>query len=406
LPEAQEVMATSFFFTQNYTKWLIFKRLQPKTKIMMHRRDWLRNTALSGGLALLGGLNPMHALSREEKIKFNPRPQEELIKLSSNENPYGPSEAVRNTIREAFDISCRYPYRYADELAAMLAEKEGVQPEQIIITGGSTEGLKACGVTFAANGGEIIAGKPTFLAMMTYAGQWGARVKWVPLNEAMEYDMPAIANAVSEQTSLVFLCNPNNPTSTLIPRETLLTYSEAIASKTILFSDEAYYDFIDDTTYPSLVQMVREGKNVIVSRTFSKVYGMAGLRIGYLVTTPELADKVRNNVMAYSNVAAIQGAKTALHDQEFYEFSLQKNREARTLIYNTLDQLNLKYLPSQTNFVFFHSGKPINELHRAILAQGVQIGRPFPPFTDWCRISTGTLEEVTAFTEALKTTYS
>ena len=371
----------------------------------MNRRNWIRNTVMGSSAALLGGLPSLYALTAEEKRKFNPRPLEKLVKLSSNENPYGPSERVREAIRDSFDISCRYPYGYADELAQMLAEKEGVSREQIIITGGSTEALKACGITFAANGGEIIAAKPTFLAMMTYASQWGAQVKWVPVNQEMGYDLPAINEAVSDKTSLVFLCNPNNPTSTLIPKETLLEYSEAIAAKTILFSDEAYYDFIEEPGYPSLVSMVKQGKNVIVSRTFSKVYGMAGLRIGYLVTTPELAEKVRNRVMAYSNIAAIQGAKTALEDTEFYNFSLQKNREAKALICETLDQLNLKYVPSHTNFVFFHSGKPIRELHRAMMAEGVQIGRPFPPFTDWCRISTGTMEEVTAFTEGIKKVY-
>ncbi|WP_224489459.1 pyridoxal phosphate-dependent aminotransferase [Robertkochia flava] len=371
----------------------------------MNRRDWIRNTAMSGSMALMGGFGSLYALSKEERQKFHPRPLDKMIKLSSNENPYGPSEIVRNAIRDSLDIACRYPYSYADELAEMLAEKEGVAREQIIITGGSTEALKACGITFAANGGEIIAGRPTFLAMMTYAKQWGAEVKWVPLNEKKEYDMAAISNAVSEKTGLVFLCNPNNPTSNLLPKEILLKYSEEIARKTILFSDEAYYDFIDDPDYPSLVSMVKEGKQVIVSRTFSKVYGMAGLRIGYLVTTPELAEKVRNNVMAYSNVPAIQGAKAALADTEFYDFSLQKNKEAKDMICATLDELNLEYLPSQTNFVFFHSGRPIHELHRSMMDQGVQIGRPFPPYTDWCRISTGTLEEVGLFTDALKKVY-
>ncbi|MBL7472611.1 pyridoxal phosphate-dependent aminotransferase [Robertkochia sediminum] len=372
----------------------------------MNRRDWIRNTALGGGAALLGGVNGLYALTAKERATFHPRPLEDVIKLSSNENPYGPSEAVRNAVQESFSIACRYPYRYADELAEMLAAKEGVTREQIIITGGSTEALKACGVTFAANGGEIIAGKPTFLAMMTYASQWGSKVNWVPLNDALEYDMPAINNAITDKTSLVFLCNPNNPTSTLLPKDVLLEYSEAIAQKTILFSDEAYYDFIEDPEYPSLVAMVKEGKQVIVSRTFSKVYGMAGMRIGYLVTTQKLAKKIRDKVMAYSNVPAIQGAKAALSDKAFYQFSLKKNKEARQMICATLDQLELEYLPSQTNFVFFHSGRPIHELHRAMLEQGVQIGRPFPPFTDWCRISTGTAEEVTAFTKALKKVYT
>lgn len=139
----------------------------------MNRRQWLKSTSLSGGFTLLGGMGIVNALTRDEILKFNPRPLEKVVRLSSNENPYGPSQRVRNAITEAFDIGCRYPFAYADELAGMIAKKEGVTKDHIIITGGSTEGLKIAGITYAAGGGEIIAGQPTFLAMMSYAKNWG-----------------------------------------------------------------------------------------------------------------------------------------------------------------------------------------------------------------------------------------
>ena len=154
-----------------------------------------------------------------------------------------------------------------------------------------------------------------------------------------------------------------------------------------------------------MVNLVKKGENVVVSKTFSKVYGMAGMRIGYLIAKPELAQTIRRNIVAMSNIFAIEGAKEALIDDEFYKFSLQKNAEAKQIIYKTLDHLNLHYIKSHTNFVFFKSGKDINTLGKQMLQKGVRIGRAFPPFYDWCRISTGTLEEVKLFSKALISVY-
>jgi histidinol-phosphate aminotransferase len=154
-----------------------------------------------------------------------------------------------------------------------------------------------------------------------------------------------------------------------------------------------------------MIELVKKGENIVVSKTFSKVFGMAGMRIGYLIAKPELAEILRKNVVAMSNVYAIEGAKEALLDHEFAQFSVQKNKEAKAIIYNTLDHLELPYIKSNTNFIFFKSGKNINELGAQMLDKGVSIGRAFPPFYDWCRISTGTLEEVAMFSESLVSLY-
>ncbi|MBN4070326.1 aminotransferase class I/II-fold pyridoxal phosphate-dependent enzyme [Olleya sp. AH-315-F22] len=367
----------------------------------INRRQWLKTAALAGGFTLFNGLTGIQTLTAEERKKFNPRYFTNPIRLSSNENPYGPSESVRNAVENAFKIGCRYPSAYAKDLEVILAKKYGVAPESVIVTGGSTEGLKIAGITFAANGGEIIAGKPTFLAMMQYAKMWGANINWVPVDENLGYDLQEIEKRISSNTKMVFICNPNNPTSTLLPANTLQDFCSSASKKTIVFSDEAYYDYIETPNYPSMIDLVKKGENVVVSKTFSKVYGMAGMRIGYLIAKPELAQTIRRNIVAMSNVFAIEGAKEALNDDEFYKFSLQKNAEARELIYNALDHLNLKYIRSNTNFIFFKSGKDINVLGKQMLAKGVKIGRAFPPFYDWCRISTGTLEEVQLFSKSL-----
>ena len=213
---------------------------------------------------------------------------------------------------------------------------------------------------------------------------------------------------------MVFIANPNNPTGTLLDKNALSVFCEKISEKTLVFCDEAYYDYISDPTYPSMDYLIRENKNIIVSRTFSKVYGMAGLRIGYMVLKPELADQLfgeyspygRSKIMAQTNVLAVAAATEALKDNEFYTFSLEKANQEKDKIYKLLDHLKLKYVKSSTNFVFFESKKHIDILSKEMLDKGVIVGRPFPPFYDWCRISTGTSEEVDKFINGMLEIYS
>jgi len=240
---------------------------------------------------------------------------------------------------------------------------------------------------------------------MDYAEQWGATINWVPVGEDKGYDLDEIEKRISSKTKLIFLCNPNNPTGTLVPAKKLVDFCDVASKKAIVFSDEAYYDFIETPNYPSMIDAVKRGDNVIVSKTFSKVYGMAGLRVGYLIAKPEIAAQIRKNVVAMSNVLAVEAAKEALVDDAFYQFSLAQNKEAKARIYSLLDQLKLTYVKSHTNFIFFHAKKDIRELGPAMLAKGVRIGRPFPPFYDWCRISTGTQEEVSIFIKGMMEVY-
>lgn len=368
----------------------------------INRRDWLKSAALTGGAGMITSLGLFPSLTAEEKKKFNPRPLSDSVRLSSNENPYGPSEKVREALTRSFDDGCRYPYSYQEDLLDMLSDKEGIDKDHIVITGGSTEALKVAGIIFTKGGGELIASKPTFLAMMDYAQMWGADVNWVPVDEQMHHNLPEIESRINSNTKMVFICNPNNPTSTLLPAKKFEDFSRRVSDKTLLFSDEAYYEYIDEPNYPSMVKLVKEGKNVMVSRTFSKVYGLAGLRIGYIVAKPDLAQSIRKNVVAFTNVMAIEAAKTALRDDEFYHFSILKNREAKAAIYQALDEMGLPYHDSQTNFVFFKTGKPIAQVHADFMAQGVMVGRAFPPYEDWCRVSTGTFEEMERFKTALK----
>ena len=376
---------------------------------MQSRREWFKSSIGIGGLMMTPSF-----LTAEEIKKYNPRPFLDIVKLSSNENPYGPSERVRNAIINSFDDACRYPYEYILELQNILAEKHNVSPESIVITGGSNEALRVTGLAVADQGGEIIAAKPTYLALMSYAEAWGSKINWVPVDSNKGYDLGKIEKRINSKTKMVFIANPNNPTGTLLEKSSLSKFCERTVDKTLVFCDEAYYDYINEPNYPSMDYLVRQKKDIIISRTFSKVYGMAGMRIGYLVLKPELADKLfgeyspygRNKIMAQTNVLAVAAAIEALKDSDFYTFSLKKANEEKEKIYKLLDHLELKYVHSSTNFVFFESKKHIENLSKEMLDRGVRIGRPFPPFLDWCRISTGTSQEVDKFLNAMLDIYS
>lgn len=367
----------------------------------MNRRNWIKRSAGAGMLSLLGAPALGAGYSFANDQRFHPRPLAKPIQLNFNENPFGPSETMRSAMKDAFELGCRYPSSYVSELMSQLAEKEGVSEDHIVVVGGSTEGLKVTGLTYANNGGEIIAGRPTFLAMLNYARQWGATINWVDVNQDKVLDVDEMEKRISDKTKLIFLCNPNNPTSTLLPKDKLVDFCSTAAKKTMVFSDEAYYDFIKTPDYPSMVDLVKKGENVIVSRTFSKVYGLAGLRIGYLIAKPSIAREIRKNVVAFTNILAIKAASAALKDQEFYDFSLRNVNKCKELMEQTMDGLELTYLPSHTNFLFFKSGMNISQFGKAMEKEGIKVGRPFPPFTDWCRISTGTIEEVQLFNQAL-----
>jgi histidinol-phosphate aminotransferase len=207
---------------------------------------------------------------------------------------------------------------------------------------------------------------------------------------------------ISPHVKLVFICNPNNPTGTVVPPEKLRDFTASASEKAVIFIDEAYIELMEDMEANTMVDLVKKDHNVIVSRTFSKIFGMAGQRIGYALTRPDIARRIQEYRMGTPNVAGIRGAIASLQDEEFQVFSRARIAEGRQYVYILCDELGLKYTPSTTNFVFFHTGRPIQEIQSAMKDEGVLVGRPFPPYVDWCRISIGTMEDMQAFGTALK----
>ena len=204
---------------------------------------------------------------------------------------------------------------------------------------------------------------------------------------------------------MIFVCNPNNPTGTMLDSKVLENFCLNISKKTCVFVDEAYYDYSINDGYPTMTKLVKKGHNIIVSRTFSKVYGLAGLRIGYLISNEERINQLKKCTMAGTNILASHAAINAYDDNEFFNYSLNKNKEGLNFLYSLFDELDLEYKKSYTNFVFFKSGHHIDKVQDFMKKKNILIGRPFPPYYNWCRISTGKIEDLEKFSTALKEFY-
>ncbi|HMQ07019.1 MAG TPA: histidinol-phosphate transaminase [Saprospiraceae bacterium] len=368
---------------------------------MMDRRSMLKWTGLMGGATLMNGVQYLETWERKLN-GFKTEKGEKVVKLDSNENPFGPSKSMREAMMMGMDEGYLYPWKRVSELAGRIAESVGVPRDHILVTAGSREGLSAAGVTYASNGREVITCSPTFDALMTYAARFGGYINSVPLDKTHGFDLDTMERRISSHTGLVFVCNPNNPTGSILRGEDLKSFCTEVSKRTIVFVDEVYYDYIDERNYPTMIDLVKEGKNVIVARTFSKIYGLAGIRVGFLVARPEIVARLRANQMASSNIMGVMAAQAALQDKEFYKESLQRNLDARQFLYSFFDGMGMEYLTSHTNFVYFKSGRNIEKLIGQMAEYNVIIGRPFPPMMEWCRISTGTMEDMYTFGDALR----
>ena len=355
----------------------------------LNRRDWLKISGLTGAASFVG--QPINVTANTPFIKGT---TENPIRLSSNENPYGPSPKVREAMTNAYDIVCRYPYGWYKELIAMLAKKHDVNPDNIMLTAGSTEGLKMAGITYGGEGSNIVTADPVFLAISRYAEHFGTYIHRVPVNKEMGHDLEKMEQRITQSTRLVYVCNPNNPTSALEPAKELEAFCATVSNRTVVVADEADFEYIEDPNYPSMIELVKKEMNVIVARTFSKVYGLAGIRIGYLIARPDIIQRIGKSTMAGPNILAVAAAKAALQDEEFYQFSLAKNKIGKKMLTDTLDKVGIAYVPSACNFVFCKTGRPISEVYADYMKEGIKVGRPFPPMLDWCRMSMGTVEQV------------
>jgi histidinol-phosphate aminotransferase len=372
----------------------------------MDRRRFLVTgmTAGAAGGALLTGACGPAAARRGAPAPAPGSVPGRPIRLASNENPLGISPAARHAILEGLSEANRYPREPRQELIAAIAARHGVTAQQLQLGTGSTEILQMT-VHATAPGALVVVADPTFEDVAQYAEAIGRRVVKVPLRSDASHDLARMREAAAgAPAALVFVCNPNNPTGTLTSCGEVEQWIREADERTTFVIDEAYCDFAEDPGYRSAERLAVERPGVVVVRTFSKVHGMAGLRIGYALAHPATITRLRAwscNVNA--NMLGLMAARASLGDADYVQLSLAANRSARRLVEQTLDELGLARLPSHTNFVMHRIGNgPLADYIARMRERGFLVGRPFPPLTEWNRVSIGTVPEMELFVEELR----
>jgi histidinol-phosphate aminotransferase len=329
-----------------------------------------------------------------------------VIRLSSNENPYGPSQKALKAMNDAFSLAWRYPDEHADLLIDSLAKLNGVGRDQILLGDGSGEILKLCAEVFTgpisanrngtAGRGTMVVAEPTFEAILNHARANGAEVIKVPLTSAFGHDLPKMAAAANE--GLMYVCNPNNPTASITPKSELRDFIAKAPQQTMLLVDEAYYHYADSPDYESVIPMVKDYRNLIVARTFSKIYGMAGLRCGYCVGQRETIERIRPYQAWDSvNIMALTAAIASLNDNDQVANGRRLNIETKAFLTGELEAMGYKQIPSQANFVMIDMKRPVVPLIQAFKERHVQVGRLFPALPNHMRLTIGKKSEMEAF---------
>jgi histidinol-phosphate aminotransferase len=325
-----------------------------------------------------------------------------VVRLSANENPYGPSAKAHEAMKNAHGVCNRYPDEANDVLIDKIAKINNVNREQIVLGDGSSEILKLCAETFTGpTQGKLIAADPTFEAILEYSKAGGGEVVKVPLTSSFAHDLEKMGAA--SQKGLIYICNPNNPTASITPKNDLREFIAKTSPETMILVDEAYFHYADSPDYESVIPLVKDHPNLIVARTFSKIYGMAGLRCGYCVAQPETIKRMHGFQMWDSvNIMALAAASASLDDDSQVTNGKKMNSEAKNFTTSELDKLGYKLIPSQANFIMFDCKKPVVPIIKAMKDKNVAVGRLFPAYPNHMRLTIGKKSEMEAFVSAFK----
>ncbi len=353
------------------------------------RRDWL-----VGGSALAGAIIASNMASAQTVMGINNNPTpENPLRASSNENTYGPSIKAQKAMHEASKTAHLYDFRSQFVIKKIISGIENIPEDHIALANGSSPFLEKAGYVAAIQGGAILSPYPTYGSITNTAKSLGVKIIEVPVGEDMAIDLEAMRAAITDEVKMVYLCNPKNPIPTIIEKIALRKFCIEMSQKAIVIIDEAYYEFVDNPDFSSMVDLVTEHKNIIICRTASKIHAFAGIRMGFAFAHPETLLLVAGRFnLSMSNVA-MAGAIASYQDLEYQKFIKQKNKESLEIYYKLFEDLNLPYIKSNTNFTFFNAGRPSTEVADELKKHGILSGRPFKPFTNWVRISTVKPEE-------------
>lgn len=328
-----------------------------------------------------------------------------LIRLDSNENPNGPGPRAFEAIRAMFGEANRYPDDPERLLIAAIAKEHGVSEENVILGCGSSEILRMCVEAFTSMAQHLVSAAPTFELPATFAQTMGRPVVTAAVDAKLRLDLDAMA-AKAGGAGLVFFCNPNNPTATVHGEAAVREFVARVrrdSPATMILIDEAYHEYVDEPSYRTAIPMALADANVIVSRTFSKVFGMAGLRAGYAIAHRDTARRLQGwRIGSGVNVLAAAAATASLGDREHIVLEQKRNREAKAFTRAWFEKSGYDVGPSDTNFLMIDLRRDMRPVRDACRKEGIAVGRPFPPLTTWLRVSIGTMEEMQRATEVFR----
>ncbi|MCC5938550.1 MAG: histidinol-phosphate aminotransferase family protein [Lunatimonas sp.] len=369
----------------------------------LDRRSWLKaSMTATAGLFAGGYVNATQESFEIDQLKKK-RPSDYYARLSSNENPFGPAASAKKALKAAIEDSFLYPREYRDTLMDTIAEVEGVDKSFILLGAGSSELLHAAARVYGGKNSKVLSADPTYFSLVRSAESMGADWVKVPLTKELDHNLAAMEGKVSNDISLLYLVNPNNPTGKIMTGTEIRSFCDLVSDKVPVFVDEAYIDYMDDPAGSTTVECVRKGKNVIVAKTFSKVHAFAGLRVGYCIAQPEVIKKLAaegpRNTLSGPSMAA---AAASLTDAEFLKYSVKKNEEGKQYIYSELKKLGYDYIPSHTNFILFPISMDGEDFRKRMMANQVSIKTALIENQTYCRVSMGTLDDLGMFASAFK----
>jgi histidinol-phosphate aminotransferase len=329
-------------------------------------------------------------------------PDTNIVRLSSNENPYGPSAAALKAMTDGFSLAWRYPDEYGDMLADELARMNNVPVEQILLGDGSGEILKLCAAAFTSKDKKLVVANPTFEAIARHAGVATAEVVKIDLAPDYSHDVKKML-AAATGAGLVYICNPNNPTASITPKNELSDFLAKVSPTTIVLVDEAYHHYVESTDYESVIPLVKQYPNLVVARTFSKIYGMAGLRCGYCVTQRANISRMRTHQIFDSvNIMALVAALASVKDADHVARGRKLNTDVKKSVCAELDTLGYRYIPSHANFMMIDLRREVRPVIDALRNRGVEVGRLFPALPNFMRVTIGTGPEMKQFMTTFK----
>ena len=390
------------------------------TPSKLPRRDWLKKLAFTAGAVAIAPTSLWAATVETAQRKnqkflyqnpvfdeFTPPKFPDLstvkARLVWNENPHGPSKKAAEAFQQAVWEGNHYSWGSLNDLVDKIAEFEGVKPEAVMTGPGSSDLLEKTALVLFQNGGNVISADPSYMSLVSVAKAAGGSWKAIKLTDDYQHDLDAMEAAIDADTKLVYITNPNNPTATTTDTQKLKDFCSRVSERVPVFVDEAYLELAPGGLSNSMAPLVAEGKDVYITRTFSKIHGMAGLRMGYMLGRPESLEVINEITRGGMGISGptIAAASASMDDKEYLDMCIEKFDEARNYTLSYLDSKGIKYMPSTTNFIIFPIDMEGDAFLEKIYERKVVV-RAFK-FWDqnWCRVSLGTMEEMNYFTDAI-----